>query len=271
MDAPTFLGNTSEQMETHIRYSMGCIAQVPDVSDVLISTERRTRYAILISMYEVYNDRIFDLLDESTYAQPQARRKPLAFRKCSSWDHQTDKDKRVVAGLQKVWTRTLDEALQVIEHGQACRHMSPTSSNESSSRSHAFFAIEIKRFSSKTGAPLPSGTFHVVDLAGSERSRHAKTQGDRLAEAGSINRSLMSLGQCLQLQLQFEKGKVSPTPAIGFLRHIRGIGPITSGHIARRCPVPSKQAHRATFLEFLPRICGPESCHDCHRRPSRGV
>jgi kinesin family protein 20 len=37
-----------------------------------------------------------------------------------------------------------------------------------------------------------------VDLAGSERTKYTQTTGDRLKEAGSINRSLMVLGQCLE-------------------------------------------------------------------------
>jgi hypothetical protein len=38
----------------------------------------------------------------------------------------------------------------------------------------------------------------IVDLAGSERTKVAQTSGERLKEAGSINRSLMVLGQCLE-------------------------------------------------------------------------
>lgn len=44
----------------------------------------------------------------------------------------------------------------------------------------------------------------IVDLAGSERARNVGTmkgmgaEGERLREAGSINKSLMVLGQCLE-------------------------------------------------------------------------
>lgn len=45
---------------------------------------------------------------------------------------------------------------------------------------------------------------------GSERARTAKTAGATLAEAGKINESLMYLGQCLQMQSNFQDGaKVS--------------------------------------------------------------
>jgi kinesin family member 20 len=38
----------------------------------------------------------------------------------------------------------------------------------------------------------------LVDLAGSERTRNTQASGDRLKEAGAINKSLMVLGQCLE-------------------------------------------------------------------------
>jgi hypothetical protein len=41
----------------------------------------------------------------------------------------------------------------------------------------------------------------LVDLAGSERTKHTHTTGDRLKEAGSINKSLMVLGQCMEVSV----------------------------------------------------------------------
>jgi kinesin family member 20 len=39
----------------------------------------------------------------------------------------------------------------------------------------------------------------LIDLAGSERTKHTQTTGDRLKEAGNINKSLMVLGQCMEV------------------------------------------------------------------------
>lgn len=179
--------------------------KAPDVSDIAIDLDAKSRYAIVLSMYELYNDRIFDLLDDSPFTNPSARRRALVFKK-PSWDSSKE-SKKSVAGLRKVCARNYQEALQILEHGQASRRASPTHSNQVSSRSHAFLQLEIKRFSSK-GVFRETSSLHIVDLAGSERARTAKTGGERLAEAGSINRSLMCLGQCLQLQTQpCESGK----------------------------------------------------------------
>ncbi|RPA87423.1 P-loop containing nucleoside triphosphate hydrolase protein [Ascobolus immersus RN42] len=209
MDALSFQESMSAIMDTHIkRASLASMPKRPDVSDIVIDLDQRSRYAVLISMYEVYNDRIFDLLDDKSLTQPQTRRKALMFRKCEGGD-----PKKVVAGLRKVYVRNMAEALTVLEHGQACRHASPTNLNSQSSRSHAFFCIEVKRIPSRGGlAHMRSATLHIVDLAGSERAKHSHAAGERLAEAGSINRSLMSLGQCLQLQTTTENGRPVAVP-----------------------------------------------------------
>ncbi|PWW76083.1 P-loop containing nucleoside triphosphate hydrolase protein [Tuber magnatum] len=187
--------------------------KAPDVGDLWVDLDSKSKYAVLISMYELYNDRIFDLLDDSI-VNNQNRRKALIFKKPSTtaaWD--TSKEsKKVVSGLRKVYAKNFQEALQILEHGQASRRASPTHSNSVSSRSHAFLQVEVKRFSPR-GNEKGGASLHIVDLAGSERARTAKTAGERLAEAGSINRSLMCLGQCLQLQTQVsDNGKPAVVP-----------------------------------------------------------
>ncbi|KAI5813865.1 P-loop containing nucleoside triphosphate hydrolase protein [Pyronema omphalodes] len=175
--------------------------------------DEKSVYAVIVSMYELYNDRIFDLLDETAFINPGARRRALVFRAASapSWDPMgttKQEPKKVVAGLRKVACRTYSEALMVLEHAQRSRKVSATGSNSVSSRSHAFLQIEIKRFTPR-GAERESSSLQIVDLAGAERSKNAGTSGDQLAEAGSINRSLMTLGQCLEAQQMMRQGKAN--------------------------------------------------------------
>lgn len=161
---------------------------LPDASHLRVEPDAKCGYAVLLSMYELYNDRVFDLLDDPA---PGARRKQLSFRSA------TTGPKKVITGLRKVWVRDYPSALTTLFLAQAARKSSPTNSNHLSSRSHAFFQIEILRFSSR-GTHRGTASLHTIDLAGSERSKSALTGGERLAEAGSINRSLMTLGQCLE-------------------------------------------------------------------------
>ena len=169
----------------------------PDISNVVVETDSHAEYSVLISMYEVYNDRIFDLL---TPALPNKgtkdfRRRPLLFK----FTEQSP-DRKVVAGLRKIICANLKEALMVLEAGLHERRVAGTGSNSVSSRSHGFFCVEVKK-RRRGGRGLWGGSaLTIVDLAGSERARDAKTQGATLQEAGKINESLMYLGQCLQMQ-----------------------------------------------------------------------
>lgn len=177
------------------------VPQVPDVSTINVSSDPVSEYAVLISMYEVYNDRIFDLLSPPVKSSvtKEHRRRPLLFKATES-----SPDRKVVAGLRKIICTSMTQALMVLEAGLHERRVSGTGSNSASSRSHGFFCIEAKKrkrsISKRHQYPWTGNTLTLVDLAGSERARDAKTAGATLAEAGKINESLMYLGQCLQMQ-----------------------------------------------------------------------
>ncbi|RYP65333.1 hypothetical protein DL769_006348 [Monosporascus sp. CRB-8-3] len=171
--------------------------QAPNISSIRASCDPSAEYAIVISMYEVYNDRIFDLLTPpiKSNATKEYRRRPLLFKST-----ELSSDRKVVAGLRKIICGNLKEALMVLEAGLHERRVAGTGSNSMSSRSHGFFCVEVKkRRRGRSSAQWGSSTLSIVDLAGSERARDAKTQGATLAEAGKINESLMYLGQCLQI------------------------------------------------------------------------
>ncbi|KIW80611.1 hypothetical protein Z517_07227 [Fonsecaea pedrosoi CBS 271.37] len=190
--------------------------QNPDVGGFTVDIEQDSEYVVLVSMYEVYNDRIFDLLSNPTSpnAPPTSTRqgaalqkgllrRPLLFK-----NTEMSPDMKVVAGLRKVVCGSYDEAMMILETGLTERRVAGTGSNSVSSRSHGFFCIEVKKrtrsnyhggYLMSCQSPWTGGTMTICDLAGSERARNAKTTGSTLAEAGKINESLMYLGQCLQV------------------------------------------------------------------------
>lgn len=189
------------------------LPQEPDVSPFVVDAGSDTDYVVMVSMYEVYNDRIFDLLStagtganamgtrQGAALSKGLMRRPLLFK-----NTELSPDRKVVAGLRKIVCSTYEEAMVVLETGLTERRVAGTGSNSVSSRSHGFFCIEVKRNAhgrhhGRYGVEnWTGGTLSVVDLAGSERARNAKTTGSTLAEAGKINESLMYLGQCLQVQ-----------------------------------------------------------------------
>ncbi|QUC16026.1 uncharacterized protein UV8b_00267 [Ustilaginoidea virens] len=174
------------------------LPQLPDISRVNISCDASAEYAVVVSMYEVHNDRIYDLLTPAakSAATKEFRRRPLLFKST-----ELSPDRKVVAGLRKVVCTTFKDAMMVLEAGLLERRVAGTGSNSASSRSHGFFCFEVKkRTRSRRPGPWSGSKLTIVDLAGSERAREAKTQGATLVEAGKINESLMYLGQCLQTQ-----------------------------------------------------------------------
>ena len=150
------------------------LPQFPDISDISIPTVSNAEYAIVISMYEVYNDRIFDLLAIPSN-QKDLRRRHLLFKPTEA-----SPDRKVVAGLRKVVCGNYEEALMVLETGLTERRVAGTGSNSVSSRSHGFFCVEVKRrprggmSNSWTGAHLT-----IVDLAGKHIRNSSGCQANR--------------------------------------------------------------------------------------------
>lgn len=216
-------------------------------------------------MYEVYNDRIFDLLSSpvKSAATKEYRRRPLLFKPT-----ELSPDRKVVAGLRKVVCGSLDQALMVLEAGLQERRVAGTESNTQSSRSHGFFVVEVKkRFSLGGqhtgwygGAGWVGNSLTIVDLAGSERARDAKTVGQTLAEAGKINESLMYLGQCLQMQVAGGKEKVCPS-SISLME--RGANePQPNLGLIRRCKLTE-----LLFTNSFPTGNNQQQ----HRNPQKGI
>ncbi|KAJ2820115.1 hypothetical protein IWW50_005187, partial [Coemansia erecta] len=115
-----------------------------------------------------------------------------------------------VDGVTEVRVRTVQDLVRVLIHGQLRRSVHATGLNSGSSRSHALFQaklVKMRRDASvvplsavPAAAQASIRTMTVVDLAGSERAKRTQTHGDRLAEAGKINVSLMTLKKCLDVR-----------------------------------------------------------------------
>ncbi|KAG6010242.1 hypothetical protein E4U43_008609 [Claviceps pusilla] len=222
------------------------LPQLPDTSSIHISCDQSAEYAVVVSMYEVHNDRIYDLLTPAakSASTKEYRRRPLLFKST-----ELSPDRKVVAGLRKVVCTTLREAVMVLEAGLLERRVAGTGSNSVSSRSHGFFCFEVKkRTRGRQPGPWGGSKLTIVDLAGSERARDAKTQGATLVEAGKINESLMYLGQCLQSQSEVSS---SSKPNV----------------------VPYRQCKltELLFSNSFPSLSSSVHAHAPRRNPQRGV
>ncbi|QRW05771.1 kinesin motor domain protein [Ceratobasidium sp. AG-Ba] len=110
---------------------------------------------------------------------------------------------KYISGIREIRVRTAEEGKAILKLGQINRTVFGTMANERSSRSHAVFTIKVLKVHKGADKNDPEevqcARLSVVDLAGSERSRNTQATGDRLKEAGNINKSLMVLGQCMEM------------------------------------------------------------------------
>ncbi|XP_045520395.1 kinesin-like protein KIF18A isoform X1 [Pieris brassicae] len=145
------------------------------------SFEKDREFDIGVSYIEVYNENVYDLLKPSST--------PLQLREDSKYGV-------MVAGLSLHSIRTARELLNMLEDGNKNRTQHPTDANAESSRSHAVFQVYVKmRY--KISSQLRMVKLSMIDLAGSERASATGCKGDRFKEGANINKSLLSLGNCI--------------------------------------------------------------------------
>ena len=142
-----------------------------------------------------------------------------------------------MAGVSEHRVNNTDDIMGFLMEGNRRRMQEPTAANRESSRSHAVLQIYVcgTELASQAGgggvggagrgpakgaragakvhrggfrdAQAPGsertstsrvGKFSLIDLAGSERAANTKNSGIRLVEGANINRSLLSLGNCIE-------------------------------------------------------------------------
>ncbi|KAL0482874.1 hypothetical protein AKO1_014190 [Acrasis kona] len=81
--------------------------------------------------------------------------------------------------------------------GNQRRQVGTTQLNSDSSRSHAVFILNLQIKNEALGKVTEVSKMSIVDLAGCERANRTGADGERLKEAGGINKSLLVLGRCL--------------------------------------------------------------------------
>jgi kinesin family protein 20 len=179
--------------------------------NVEINVDDNYRYSIWVSFIEVYNEKIYDLLDSNSKQIKNSKRKQLALK------YEGRTGNKYIQNDIKVRVHSIQEAMHIMEVGQKNRQVFSTLMNQSSSRSHSIFTIHvIKCPVTEEGNIIEDCARYIkmsiVDLAGSERYKNTNSSGDRLKEAGNINKSLMVLGQCMETlrsnQYKLEMGKV---------------------------------------------------------------
>ncbi|XP_062844220.1 kinesin-1 heavy chain-like isoform X2 [Trichomycterus rosablanca] len=166
----------------HETNSMGIIPRiVQDIFNYIYSMDENLEFHIKVSYFEIYLDKIRDLLDVS---------------KTNLSVHEDKNRVPYVKGCTERFVCSPEEVMDTIDEGKSNRHVAVTNMNEHSSRSHSIFLINVKQENTQTEQKL-SGKLYLVDLAGSEKVSKTGAEGAVLDEAKNINKSLSSLGNVI--------------------------------------------------------------------------
>ena len=189
-------------------------------------TGGETTVDVALSYYEIYNDKVYDLLE------PPEKRTPagLPLR---------EKDgKTIVVGLSERSCQDLKDFERLYIEANTNRVTAATKLNAHSSRSHAILRVKVTQ---TTGDTVRESTASAIDLAGSEDNRRTDNGKERLVESAAINKSLFVLSQCIDAisrgdkRIPYRESKMTRILSLGqnngITIMILNLAPIRSYHL----------------------------------------
>ncbi|KAL8804296.1 MAG: hypothetical protein Q9182_002661 [Xanthomendoza sp. 2 TL-2023] len=145
--------------------------------------------SVKCSFIELYNEELRDLvaIDDTT--------------KLKIYDDAQKKGHgaTLVQGMEESYIKSAGAGIKLLQDGSHKRQVAATKCNDLSSRSHTVFTITvyIKRTAASGEDFVSAGKLNLVDLAGSENIQRSGAENKRAAEAGLINKSLLTLGRVI--------------------------------------------------------------------------
>ncbi len=177
----TMLGNNHIKNDTGPQvpglYLLSCI-------DLFNFLKQRPNLELWVSFYEIYCNKLFDLLNNKNILQAR----------------EDGKGNICIVGLLEKQTKNIEELLDIIDFGLNSRTVGITGANLDSSRSHAILQINIKTKEKEIYSKIS-----FIDLAGSERAVDTiDTNKKTKIDGAEINKSLLALKECIRA-LDLEK------------------------------------------------------------------
>ncbi|KAI1816986.1 kinesin-II 95 kDa subunit [Poronia punctata] len=190
-------------------------------------TDGETTVNVALSYYEIYNDKVFDLLE------PLEKRTPSGLPLRAEANGKT-----VVAGLSERPCQDLKDFERLYIEANTNRVTAATKLNAHSSRSHAILRVKVTQ---TTGDMVRESTASAIDLAGSEDNRRTDNGKERLVESAAINKSLFVLSQCIdaisrgERRIPFRESKMTRVLSLGqnngITIMILNLAPLRSYHL----------------------------------------
>lgn len=159
----------------------------------------KTEFQVSLSMLEIYNEQVRDLLNPSTLKIKGGMKV-----------RQNPKQGFFVDGLLAAPVGSYKDIDGKIEQGTKNRTVASTNMNATSSRAHTIVAINFSQKGKNEGTgqnTTKTSVINLVDLAGSERADSTGATGDRLKEGSAINQSLSMLGNVIKALADASNGK----------------------------------------------------------------
>jgi hypothetical protein len=175
--------------------------------------EKEKEYLLKGSYLEIYNENIIDLLKNFNENNNNNNKMSITSTTNILLNNNNkeniylklfediEKNEIIIKDLTEIKIDSLKKMKELITYGQSLRHISNTSMNERSSRSHAIFRIKIETIiknENNTVIKCNNSLINFVDLAGSERVNSSNTKGINLQEGQHINKSLLTLGKVIK-------------------------------------------------------------------------
>ncbi|XP_034190007.2 kinesin family member nebbish isoform X3 [Osmia lignaria lignaria] len=158
-----------------------------------ISASVNNKITVEISYFEIYNEKIHDLL---TTVNNGVKSAPLKVREHPVFGP-------YIVDLSQHCVQNYKDLQTWLKVGNSQRATAATGMNEKSSRSHSIFSIILtqtqinSQLNNESVDASRRSKINLVDLAGSERLSQTCASGDRLKEGVSINKSLLTLGKVI--------------------------------------------------------------------------
>ena len=155
--------------------------------DLAVDMDRGHSFTVLCSFVQIYNERVFDLLQDDSHSRPLSIREDALFG-------------IFVEGLAEYVVQTPTDCLLLIKRGDRNRAIRATKMNAMSSRSHSIFQLKLEGEKANKKGMLKRAKLNLCDLAGSEKfDKEGEMTKPHIAEMGSINTSLTTLGKVISL------------------------------------------------------------------------
>ena len=145
--------------------------------------------SVKCSFIELYNEELRDLLSSDDHV------KLKIYEDAQKKGHAAT----IIQGMEESHIQTAGAGIQLLQDGSHKRQVAATKCNDLSSRSHTVFTVTVylKRTTETGEDYVSAGKLNLVDLAGSENIQRSGAENKRAAEAGLINKSLLTLGRVI--------------------------------------------------------------------------